>query len=98
MLDVKFVPWSLWTYRGKPTKVKNFTNAFTTFLVVILLMGIASGNLVEAHMIVSKYSLPALVLGKGPTQSMRTLLKGSPNAGIGCSGAGGILWFGLPTF
>jgi hypothetical protein len=78
--------------------VKNFTSAFTTFLVVIFLMGIASGNLVEAHMIVSKYSNPDLVFGSGPTQSMRTVLNGSPNAGIGWRGALGIVWLGFPTF
>ena len=49
----------------------------------MFLKGIASGNLVEVHIIVSKYSLPDFDYGKGPTQSMRTLLKGSSKAGIG---------------
>ena len=59
--------------------------------------GMASGNLVEAHMIVSRYWLPVLVLGSGPTQSMSTWLNGSSKAGIGSRGAVGIFWLGFPT-
>jgi hypothetical protein len=50
---------------------------------LIFLRGIASGNLVEVHMIVSKYWFPTLVLGKGPTQSINARLKGSSKAGMG---------------
>jgi hypothetical protein len=50
----------------------------------IFLNGIASGNLVDAHIMVNRYWLPDLVLGKGPTQSTIILLNGSSNAGIGC--------------
>jgi hypothetical protein len=50
---------------------------------LIFLRGIASGNLVKIHMIVSKYWIPALVLGKCPTQSTNTRLKGSSKAGMG---------------
>jgi len=46
---------------------------------------------------VSKNLFPLFVLGRGPTQSMITLEKGSSNAGIGLRGAGGITWLGLPT-
>ena len=59
--------------------------------------GMASGNLVKAHMIVSRYWLPVLVFGNGPTQSISTWLNGSSKAGIGSSGAGGILWLGFPV-
>lgn len=47
--------------------VKNLISAFTTFLALMLRSGIASGNLVETHMIVSKYLFPAFVFGRGPT-------------------------------
>ena len=59
-------------------------------LALMLLKWIASGNLVEAHIIVSRYSFPYFVFGIGPTQSIMILLKGSSNVGIGCKGAGGI--------
>ena len=57
----------------------------------------ASGNRVEAHIIVIRYSWPDLVLGKGPTQSIIILLKGSSKAGMGCKWAFGIVWLGFPT-
>ena len=63
------------------------------FLALIFLRGMASGNLVEAHIIVSKYWLPALVCGSGPTQSIITQLNGSSTTGIGFKGATGIDWF-----
>ena len=66
-------------------------------LALMVCNGIASGKQVDAHIIVSKYWLPFLVLGKGPTQSIITLLKGLSKAGIGFNGAFGIPWFGLPT-
>ena len=71
---------------GNPTKVKNFIRALTMVLALMFLKGIASGNLVEAHIIVSRNSFPDLVFGNGPTQSIMTLLKGSSKAGIGCNG------------
>lgn len=52
--------------------------------------GMASGNRVDVHMMVSKYWFPDLVLGKAPTQSTNTRLKGSSIAGIGWRGADGI--------
>ena len=54
------------------------------FFVLIFLSGMASGKRIEAHIIVRRYSWPGLVLGKGPTQSIIILLKGSSKAGIGC--------------
>ena len=54
------------------------------FLVLIFQSKMASGKHVEAHIIVRRYSWPDLVLGKGPTQSIITLLKGSSKAGMGC--------------
>ena len=77
--------------------MKNVIKALEIVTALIFLSGIASGNLVEAHMTVSMYSFPVLVLGKGPTQSTITLEKGSPKAGIGFNGAtGGSNWC-LPT-
>ena len=73
---------------GIPNLVKNSTSFETTTLEVIFLKGMASGYLVVVSMIVSKYSLPNLVLGNGPTQSIITFLKGSFTTGIGASGAG----------
>ena len=49
------------------------------------------------HMMVSRYLLPALVLGNGPTQSMIASQKGSPQTGMGLRGATEIGLFGLPT-
>ena len=76
---------------GRPNKVKNFVKALTIVLVLIFLNGIASGNLVEVHITVNMYWLPDLVFGKGPTQSINILLKGSSNTGMGWSGALGIV-------
>ena len=66
-------------------------------LVLIFLKGIASGKRVEAHIIVKRYSLPDLVFGNGPTQSIMNLLKGSSNAGIGCNPALDMTRLGFPT-
>ena len=57
----------------------------------------AYGKRVEAHIIMRRYSLPDFVLGKGPTQSIIILLKGSSKAGMGCKWAFGIVWLGFPT-
>ena len=62
----------------------------------MLLRGIASGKRVELHIIVNKYSFCDLVLGNGPTQSIIMCEKGSSKAGMGCKGAYGIFWLGLP--
>ena len=48
----------------------------------MFLKGMASGNLVEVHIIVNRYWLPVLVFGNGPTQSMSTWLNGSSKAGM----------------
>ena len=53
----------------------------------MFLSGTASGNRVLVHIIVNRNWFPDLVLGSGPTQSISTLLNGSPTAGIGLSGA-----------
>jgi hypothetical protein len=87
---MKFEPWSDWMDFGRPTKVKNFVSACTMVLALIFRSGIASGKRVETHIIVSKYWLPRLVLGNGPTQSIIIRLNGSSKAGIGFSGAFGI--------
>ena len=82
---------------GSPTKVKNLVSALIMVWALIFLSGNASGKRVATHIIVSKYWLPDLVFGNGPTQSMSTLLKGSATAGIGFNGALGGCWLGLPT-
>ena len=53
-------------------------------LVLIFLSGIVPGKRVEAHIIVKRYSQPDLVLGRGLTQPIIILLKGSSKAGMGC--------------
>jgi hypothetical protein len=40
---------------GNPTQLKYLIKAFITDLAVIFRSGIASGNLVEAHIMVNKY-------------------------------------------
>ena len=77
--------------------VKKLIKALEILGAVMLVNGMASGNLVEAHIIVNKYWFLDLVLGNGPTQSIITLLNGSSKAGIGFNGALGICWFGFPT-
>ena len=79
-----------------PKVEKNLVSALRTWLAVIWRNGTASGNLVAAHMIVNKYWLPDFDLGRGPTQSTMTRSKGSVT-GIGCNGAGGIVWLGFPV-
>ena len=51
----------------------------------MFLKGIASGKRVEVHKIVKRYSFPDFVRGKGPTQSISILLKGSSKADTGCN-------------
>ena len=87
---MKLEPWSDCTVFGNPTNVKNLINCLTIVAARIFLRGIALGNLVEAHMIVSMYWFPVLVHGNGPTQSISTWLKGSSKADIGLNGAAGI--------
>ena len=72
---------------GRPTRVKIFIKTATILGALMFFKGIASGNLVEEHIIVNRYLFPDLVLGNGPTQSTITLLNGSSIAGIGISGA-----------
>ena len=62
----------------------------------MLVKGMAWGNLVEAHIMVKRYWFLDLVFGKGPTQSIITLLNGSSNAGMGVRGATGIFLVWLP--
>ena len=63
----------------------------------MLVKGMASGNLVEARIMVKRYWFLDLVFGKGPTQSIITLLNGSSNDGMGLTGVTGIFWFGFPN-
>ena len=77
--------------------MRNLMRALDITGVVIFRNGMASGNLVTAHMMVIIYWFPALVQGRGPTQSIRIRSNGSTIAERGCKGAKGILWFGFPT-
>ena len=63
----------------------------------MLVKGMASGNVVEAHIMVKRYWFLDLVFGKGPKQSIITLLHVSLNAVMGLRGATGIFWFCFPT-
>ena len=47
--DIKLEPWSDWTDWGRPSKVENVISALTIVGDLIFLKGIASGNLVAAH-------------------------------------------------
>ena len=91
MPAIKFEPWSDWIELGRPTSEKNLVKASTMVFVLVFLKGSASGNLVDAHMIVSRYWFPDFVFGNGPMQSTIIWLKGSLIAGIGCSGAFGMV-------
>ena len=67
--------------------MKNYVSALEIFGALMLERGMASGNLVAAHMIVHMYLFLVLVFIHGPTQSIITQLKGSLKAGIGFKGA-----------
>ena len=82
---------------GNPKVEKNLVRALITDFEVIVRKGIASGNLVAAHMMVSTNWLPVFDLGSGPTQSTITWENGSSMTGIGQRGAGGMTWFGFPV-
>ena len=88
--DMKFVPLSLCISFGRPYLVKKMVNASTTGFVFMLPRGMASANRVATSIIVRRNIFPDFVRGNGPTQSIKTLLKGSPTAGIGIRGAGGM--------
>jgi hypothetical protein len=64
----------------------NIVRALLIVLALIFLSVMAIDKRVEAHIIVSKYRFPYLVLGSGPTQSTITLLKDSSKEGTGRSG------------
>lgn len=48
-------------------------------------------------LVLNTLMFPVFVLGTGPMQSNNICVNGSPIAGMGCSGAGGMVWFGLPA-
>ena len=96
MPAIKFESCSDWIELGRPNREKNLVKALTMVFDLIFPKGIASGNLVDAHMIVSRYWFPDFVFGSGLTHSTIIWLKGSLVAGIGCSGAFGmygLIWF-----
>ena len=69
---------------GRPTKI---VRVLIIVLALIFLSGMAIEKQVEAHIIVSKYIFPYLVLGSSLTLSTMTLLKYYSKAGTGRSGA-----------
>lgn len=74
---MKVDPWSDCITSRRHTLVKKLITAFTTFLAEILCSVMASGNLDDTHMMVSKYLLLDLVFGRGPMQPTITQLNGS---------------------
>ena len=58
-------PWSDWIELGRPTGGKSLVKALTITFALIFLKGMASGNLLDAHMMVIKYWCPDLFLGSG---------------------------------
>ena len=89
-------PWSDWIELERPTGVQSLVKALTMTFALIFLEGTASGNLLDAHMMVIKYWCPDLFLGSGSKQStMILLLNGSWRAGGGCNGTFGTIWFGF---
>ena len=94
---MKLDAWSDWSSFARPYLVKNWIRASTTFLAVILLKETASENRVDTSMMINRNWKPDLVLGKGPTQSTKTLLYGSSKVGIGIRGAGLTAGCGFPT-
>ena len=76
--------WLNWFRKTHKRKTK-IVKALIIVLALVFLSGMASGKRVEAHIIVSNYRFPYLVLGSGPTQSTTTLLKESSKAGTGRS-------------
>ena len=70
--------------------MKTLIRAFTVVLVLIFLKGIASGKHVEHNS--QEVFITRLTFGNGSTQSIMILLKGSPNAGIGCNPTKDITW------
>ena len=75
----------------------NVKKDFAMVGAFMLRSGMASGNRVDAHIIVSKYWFPLFVFGNGPTQYIITREKDSSHAGMGINGAFGIFRFGFPT-
>ena len=75
-------------YFCNPTIVKNFITALKMALALMFLKGVASGNPLEAHIIMSRNLFPDHAFGNGPIQSIIILLKVSSKAA--CKRAWGI--------
>ena len=84
MLDMKLQPKSDCITLGNLTNANNLIICDTIFLALIFLIGNASGIRVVLHMNVSRYSFQDFVLRRVPKKSM---LNGSSNDGVSCSGA-----------
>lgn len=89
-LDRKLVPWSVCTL-GRPKIDQSFDSNWHCDH-----SGIASGKQVALHISVNKYLFPDL--GRGPTQSTKTCANYFSITGIGCNGAGGMIWVDLYTY
>ena len=59
---IKLGPWSDYTVFGNPASVKNLIKCLTIVAAHVFLRGMASGNLVKAHIIVNMYWFSVLVL------------------------------------
>ena len=81
------LPWSDRILSGMAVLEKIVHNPSATALAVTVRKGTASGHLVARQMYVSKYLLPPLPFGKGPTRSIATDSKGSVSTGLSTAGA-----------
>ena len=71
---MKFDPWSDWTEHGKPTKVKNLTNASTIFGALIFLSGTASGKHVALHIMSTGTGYPVLGVTRYLCNTLRNII------------------------
>jgi hypothetical protein len=69
------IDWTLGCLNNLQQDNAKIVKALVIVLALILLSGMTSGKRVEAHIIVSSYIFPYLVLGSGPTQSRITKAK-----------------------
>ena len=74
--DVNCGPLSDVILPGNPFLVNMSVKQLMIVLVVVELMGIASGHLEDVSMHVSRCLNPPVAIGNGPTKSMATSVKG----------------------
>jgi hypothetical protein len=76
-----------WVLTNPPTGCWPIFTGRILVLALIFLSGMALEKQVEAHIKVSKYRFPYLVLGSGTIQSTMPVLKDDSKTGTGRSGA-----------